>query len=398
MHPELSSVRLQEFHSYIEERFKVYRSRAAGVEPPWTVDPVIQGGAFVNVFRDWDVTSVTAAQIMANLKDADLIATGIAMALSNKPSTMQAVGPLSHASLKSPLEVQRIAHAIKQNGFGGAYIIPSFGAACGDKPLRVAEKIAEIASAVTPAALVSFRKNPKSGNLIQFLQGFKWIGPLIAYQAAQNIGWIDRSLYDASQHVATTLQIAKLGVDVHIIVLYMHVVFFVQALYDRRAHVNLPSKKVPCNGAKRGLSWLYPAQKNFSDSLAIRLMWELLNSIPPNWNQLMGRPFHIGAVELNLCEVDKYFKVKYRSLRCKRIRFYQNNVAWSGPQHRHENSKLHKLSNGPRGQRFKSTTPGQEIRNLQLCWLCCHVRYRSKSSKNSFLKCSNANCFFGHIA
>ena len=205
--PELNIQRLQEFHQYIEERFKVHQTRAAGVRPPWTSDAVMQGGAFVNVFRELDLTSATAARIMINLKDADLIATGVAMALTNKPTTMIAVGPLLQESLRDPIEVNRIADAINLGRFGGAYIIPSFDAGCGCKPVQVAEKIAEIAAAITPDILISLRGDPQSGNLVQYLQSFRWIGPLIAYQAAQNIGWIDVSLYDVTQHVATLLHI-----------------------------------------------------------------------------------------------------------------------------------------------------------------------------------------------
>lgn len=211
--PELSIRRLQEFHAYIEERFRVYQSREAGLKPPWTGNPIIQGGAFVNVFRDLDVTSVTAAKIMRNLQDADLIATGVAMALINKPSTMISVGPLCQESLKDPMEVNRIALAIQQEGFGGAYIIPSFGARCGGKAECVARKIAEIAAAITPTDLIAFRKNATSGYLVQYLQSFRYIGPLIAYQSAQNIGWIDATLYDATKHVAAELHVGSIFVS-----------------------------------------------------------------------------------------------------------------------------------------------------------------------------------------
>ena len=141
--------------------------------------------------------------------------------------------------------------------------------------------------------------------------------------------------------------------------------------------------KVPCNGAKRGLSWLYPAQKSFSDKLAISLMWELLDLIPPEWNQLMRRPFHVGAMELNLCEVDKYFKVKYCGLRCKRIRFYQDDYLWSGPQHRHEHSHI---------RRRKAAGKPK-----MLCWFCSHIIRKHRSCQNSILKCRNSQCSFALV-
>ena len=107
--PEINGKRLQEYHTYIENRFNVYKSRKAGLKPPWTSDAVLQSSAFVNVFRDWDVTSDTAASIMTRLKDADLIVTGVAMALTNKPATMREIGPLSQAVVKnSTEEVDRI--------------------------------------------------------------------------------------------------------------------------------------------------------------------------------------------------------------------------------------------------------------------------------------------------
>jgi hypothetical protein len=140
---------------------------------------------------------------------------------------------------------------------------------------------------------------------------------------------------------------------------------------------------------------LYPAKKDFNDQLAISLMWELLHLMPSDWEQLMGRPFHVGAVELNLCEVDKYFKAKYIGQRCKRIRFYQDDHRWSGPQHRHEHIRRQRSSKKKQGSMLKA--PPSKHQDLHLCWLCNHKKYESRFSKNSFLQCRNSRCSFSRI-
>ncbi|KAK3272546.1 hypothetical protein CYMTET_19166 [Cymbomonas tetramitiformis] len=263
---QVDEKKLQVWFAFIRERFNIYLRRQAGQAAPWTEDAILREWRFCNVFREHDVVTKFVMSHLAGLSGAQLVLNACCCRLLNKVATIARVGVL-------PLDFdpQRVAALMGPAPFGGAYIIPSMGAAgAGSKPSAVCMKLAEIAETLRRTDPL-----PCHDALHALIKSHKYMGDFLAYQCCIDVGYVDKALYDEDAHVV-------LG-----------------------------------PGAARGLRWLFPAESPRVE----RVHW-LLEHQPVDFEALFmessGRPWGPMSVENCLCEGDKYFRGLHRGKSLKR--------------------------------------------------------------------------------
>jgi hypothetical protein len=120
--------RLREFGAYISERYAIHQRRLKGEPPPWTEDPILRDWKFTNVKREWDRT--TRALRAWTIPHARHRLLGLNMALARftgRPETWYTVG--YQRSWRPDVVARRLAQRAEAGHkvFTGAYLISNWG-------------------------------------------------------------------------------------------------------------------------------------------------------------------------------------------------------------------------------------------------------------------------------
>jgi hypothetical protein len=129
--------RLKEFIAFTNERWAIHQRRLAGKEPPWTKDEILQKYRFTNVKREDDrVTRFIHEQWMVNSTSPDLWFAFYFARVLNRERTLTAVGwPLPWTAAMRR-RVYNTLMRLKDSGqpvFSAAYLVSSHGQAAPSK-------------------------------------------------------------------------------------------------------------------------------------------------------------------------------------------------------------------------------------------------------------------------
>ena len=116
------------FVDWINERHSIWLKRAAGDNPPFTNDPILQQYKFTNTNRELDRTSIWVAKnIREPLQDNPDCWFALAISVFiNKPETLAALSPLIPYNEERFLDVCRKRMTAGEQVYSGAYIIRSY--------------------------------------------------------------------------------------------------------------------------------------------------------------------------------------------------------------------------------------------------------------------------------
>jgi hypothetical protein len=114
------------FFEWCIERDRIRRKREAGEPPPWTQDPVLQKGRFLNVFREHDKGTKAVLRFADPVKDSvsDLIHALFFARWCNQYPTLTALDP---GILKTPSKLrQTLLHKVQQPWASEVYpVVPA---------------------------------------------------------------------------------------------------------------------------------------------------------------------------------------------------------------------------------------------------------------------------------
>lgn len=124
-----SEYRIEDFWSFVQERYSVYVNRYSGGAKPWTEDKILQQYRFCNVYRELDTVTkwIRDNWRQPNKKDPDLFFAMVIARLVNWPETLSEFGypvPFNKTKFVTFLN-DRKKHGEKV--FSGAYIVSTNG-------------------------------------------------------------------------------------------------------------------------------------------------------------------------------------------------------------------------------------------------------------------------------
>ena len=136
---------LDEFVSFVTERWAIHQRRLAGKPAPWTTDPILLKYKFTNVRREDDYCTRWVHANWLRPQQADLPSAVFAMCLArivNLPSMLEVLG---YPSTWNSSRFTRLMEGRKASGlksFNGAYMINAVGATRGQsKASYLAERV-----------------------------------------------------------------------------------------------------------------------------------------------------------------------------------------------------------------------------------------------------------------
>jgi hypothetical protein len=271
------SLNAQPLWDWITERHRIYRKKAAGEPPPWTLDKTMQAYRFCNVFRELDKVTVWVRERWRDpYADSDYL--WIAMCLArqiNWPETLQEIG--FPARGYDAGAVRRTLEARKARGeklYTGAYMIsaPAGPYAGMGKP----QYTAEVVVGSVWEARGEFERLFAGGRQPTMQAVHAWL--------RQFRGWGDFMAYE----VVTDLRHTR---------------------YLRHAP-DINTWAVAGPGAIRGLHRLHgrPYKSGMSQQQACAEMRELLEMSRSNLPDFIPR-LELREIEHSLCETDKWLRV-----------------------------------------------------------------------------------------
>jgi hypothetical protein len=136
---------LDEFVSFVTERWAIHQRRLSGKPAPWTTDPILLKYKFTNVRREDDRVTRWLHEHWLRPHQDDLPSAVFAMCLArivNLPSTMEALGYPSTWNAKRFTRIMESRKADGLRSFNGAYMINAVGATRGQsKASYLAESV-----------------------------------------------------------------------------------------------------------------------------------------------------------------------------------------------------------------------------------------------------------------
>jgi hypothetical protein len=271
--------RLGEFTKFILEREKIHKLRLAGAPPPWTKDPILQTYRFTNVHREDD--RVTKFIHETWVKDADhpdlWFALYVARVL-NRPATLEVLGwPL-------PWTPNRAAAAL----------------------FRLVERRASGAKTFTAAYVTTARGRQVETKLDYYMEVFNEL-------------WGGRAFFRPTYNDTLASFASRLMTQPGIGgFMAAQVVADIKYYEPLRSAVDLSTFALSGPGSRRGLNWVVGYERE------PRSKWkeaEWHSTLLELRGKLVNRGGELDAQNLQncLCEISKYFKVKYAGGRAKQL-------------------------------------------------------------------------------
>jgi hypothetical protein len=273
-------MRVDELFAFIRERHEIYERRAAGLPKPWTEDPILQRYRFCNIYRENDKVTKWIADNWRtpHAQDPDLWFAMVVGRHLNLPESMAELGypvPWDRDHFIATLAARK---ARKAKNFNGAYMIGTNGNSI-EKAVYLADRV------FTPLWEKREGLRPKPGdtlNSYHMLFGmFMGMGSFLAAQVVADMKYVE-PLIDATDWYS----FAASG-----------------------------------PGSRRGLNRVLNRDKDApwrEDDwrLALRRLHMAIEPLI----QAAGMPvFHAQDLQNSLCEVDKYWRVKYDGGRAKQL-------------------------------------------------------------------------------
>jgi hypothetical protein len=275
--------RLREFTDFVTERWNIHQRRLEGKPAPWTKDPILQKYRFTNVRRNDDrVTKwIHGSWLLPHATDYDTVVFAMCLArLVNLPATMEELG---YPERWNPQRFVRIMDARRERGlcaYNNAYMINAVGATKGQSK-------ASYLSTCVLGPLWSGRKAlgeelrtcTSLRGLHNSLMQFHGFGA--GFMAAQVVG--DVKYTPAGKNADDWHTFAASG-----------------------------------PGSRRGLNWVTgrDVTERWNEeewhSTLLKLMDTALPKLPSELHGLSAQD-----TQNTLCEIGKYFKVKYLGRRAK---------------------------------------------------------------------------------
>lgn len=290
--------RIKPLLKYMKERHRIYLRRQEGEPWPWTKDPILQEYSFCNVYRELDrVTIWIRENIREQFADHPYLWFMLCIARTiNWPDTLDdlihsAAWPSKRGPMGvwNPHEMVEVLQARQDDGgkvYTGAYMIraesnPRTSWYNESKHFYIAHvvlgKVWEDRKWVGGA----FKgESDWKGKSLQTLEGFTdWL--------RTKYGWGGFM----AQEVMMDLRYTK--------------------WLNEAPDINTYAHAGP--GARRGLNRLLgrPVKASWRDKDALAEMIQLLEMLQPHWPQGLGWSLlELHEVEMTLCELDKYLRVK----------------------------------------------------------------------------------------
>lgn len=136
-------MRIKEFFLFIKERHSIYLRRQKGAAKPWTQDPILRQYRFCNMYRELDTVTMWIRENWREpfAGDEDLWFAMAVARLLNLPSSMAAVGypvPWSAGQFKKILALRK---ARGEKIFNGAYLVRADAVDTRSKADYLADKV-----------------------------------------------------------------------------------------------------------------------------------------------------------------------------------------------------------------------------------------------------------------
>ena len=268
--------RLGEFFYWVNERHSIWEKRVQGERKPWTNDPILRDNKFTNVFRQldrgsrWLIESWLKPRFSKphNIAEAGLLAANIATyRMFNWWETGAEIG---WQQSFSPVRIQRKLGPKLARGekvFTSAHIIRSeFGRPKLDSVLDI---LKPIWAERTTMARVLIRSSATIEGAFNLFMRYPFIGEFMAYEFATDLTYT----------------------------------WVLDGASDRMTWAN------PGPGATRGLRYMWEGLKG-RDELIWAMRFLLAMSQKPGVLGARVPSLEMRDIEMSLCEVYKYWKIK----------------------------------------------------------------------------------------
>jgi alpha-glutamyl/putrescinyl thymine pyrophosphorylase clade 1 len=282
------------YWEFAAERHQVYEKRLLGEEGPWTEDDVLQRFRFCNAFRASDrVSQYLIKQVVYGLDGADerdRFLRTVLFRLFSRPSTWELLEETGEPVCATTFDQQRLGDLLDRAFAEGQRLYTSAFILCANSAYGHARKHRNHLALVTamlddelPQRICEMRT---LGQVYSALTDYPLIGPFMAYQLAIDLNY---------------------GPDLSF---------------------SEDDFTMPGPGAARGLSKVFVDLGDYSPQDAIHWLVDQQATIadelgvaPPRLFDT--RPLHAIDCQNVLCEVDKYARVRFPSLRTNRQRIKQ---------------------------------------------------------------------------
>ncbi len=279
--PPNPSIVFDTYWRFAAERQAVYHRRIAGLQAPWTSDPILSSYKFTNAYRAADRVSqflIRNVMYVGRFDAPDLVFRVLLFKLFNKTQTWslleRMLGPIESKRFDVDL-FDRVLSAAMQGGasiYSAAYIMPS-GPISVRRPRKHRMHLELLATLMRDGTINRLIASKSMAAAYDILVALPGIGPFLAYQLATDLNY--------SEHLA------------------LSEMEFV----------------MPGPGARDGLRKCFSSFGDYSEADVIRWVAERQESEFSlrglKFQSLWGRPLQLIDCQNLFCEVDKYARVAH---------------------------------------------------------------------------------------
>jgi len=266
---------------FAAERQAVYHRRIAGLQAPWTSDPILSSYKFTNAYRAADRVSqflIRNVMYVGHFDAHDLVFRVLLFKLFNKTQTWclleRMLGPIESKRFDVDL-FDRVLSAAMQGGasiYSAAYIMPS-GPVSVRRPRKHLMHLELLATLMRDGTINRLIDSKSMAEAYDILVGLPGIGPFLAYQLATDLNYSEHLAFSEMEFV------------------------------------------MPGPGARDGLRKCFSSFGDYSEADVIRWVAERqereLSLRGLQFQSLWGRPLQLIDCQNLFCEVDKYARVAH---------------------------------------------------------------------------------------
>lgn len=189
-------MRVKELFAFIRERHNIYIKKTAGLEKPWTKDPILRAYRFCNVYRELDTQTKWLYEHwgVPNKNDKDYWFACVVFRLTNWNETAKQLGypvPWNPVRFVKTLSVRK---NLGQKVYSGAYTISTNGVAQ-EKHFYLAEQLSKMWA---DREKIRYRNGEKLQAFYERLMQYNCMGSFLAAQVVADMKFIGSPRKNAS--------------------------------------------------------------------------------------------------------------------------------------------------------------------------------------------------------